>query len=127
LDLEAGAPFPGASLARFWSHPSSSPGGRADPQAAEPAISEVVPNDPLDPDPTHLLQNRRAWASLADGDWVYIQREGVAQEELFDARADARESRNLAGEAAQQPILERLRALLVRMTDGPLTAARFRP
>ena len=50
LDLEAGAPFPGASLARLWGRPES--GDSADPAASgpSPALSEVVPTNTLDPD-----------------------------------------------------------------------------
>ena len=40
LDLEAGSPFPGESLARFWDGSSSSPS-----PAADRALSEVVPID----------------------------------------------------------------------------------
>ena len=46
LDLQAGSPFPGKSLARFWDRSSPSPSA-----PAERALSEVVPIDPLNPDP----------------------------------------------------------------------------
>src|SRR5262249_55294613 len=83
-DLEAGAPFPGASLARLWGRPSR--GAGADPPASEPspALSEVVPTNALDPEPAHLLEDRPVWASLADGDSIYIrvQYRGAVHEEL---------------------------------------------
>ena len=40
--LKAGAPFPGASLARFWETPSQPELSRS----TSPAFAEVVPNDP---------------------------------------------------------------------------------
>jgi hypothetical protein len=38
---------------------------------------------------------------------------------------DAKEQRNLAGDAAAQPTLERMRAALGRLTGGPLLPQRF--
>ena len=61
-----------------------------EPTAPGPALSEVVPIDPVNPESAQLLERRRAWASLAEGDWIYIRREGIDQEELFDLRADPR-------------------------------------
>jgi arylsulfatase A-like enzyme len=130
LGLGAGAPFPGASLARLWGH--RSPPDPIGPGAADasPALSEVIPTDPLDQDPAHLLEGRRGvWASLAAGDAIYlwIWQRGAVHEALFDLRADPNESLNLAAEEAQQPVLERMRAALDRLTAGPLTPERFRP
>jgi arylsulfatase A-like enzyme len=127
LDLEAGAPFPGASLARLWdSTPSAA---RVDPPVfpTSPALSEVVPTDPFDADPAKLLENRRAWASLAEGDSIYIRiRQGDFQRELlFDLREDARQWRNLALDPARQSVLERMREMLDQLIAGPLTPQRF--
>ncbi len=87
----------------------------------------MVPIDPLQPDPAELLEDRRAWASLAEGDSIYIQVcQGDAQrEELFDLREDARQSRNLAQDPARQSDLERMRATLNQMIAGPLTPQRL--
>jgi arylsulfatase A-like enzyme len=127
LDLAAGAPFPGASLARLWASPPS--GATVDHPVAptSPALSEVVPTNPLEPDPAKLLEDRRAWASLADGDSIYIRiRQGDSQrEELFDLREDARQSHNLVEDPARQSLLERMRAMLDQMIAGPLTRERF--
>ena len=129
LDLEADAPFLGASLARLWGHPD--PGESIDPAASKPspALSEVVPTNTLSPPSESLLQERSVWASLAEGDSVYIRASyrGNLLEELFDLHADPRELRNLAEVAAQKPLLERMRATLDRLTAGPLTVQRFRP
>jgi arylsulfatase A-like enzyme len=129
VDLQAGAPFPGVSLARLWGRPSAS--AFTDPPASRPspALSEVVPTNALDPEPEHLLEDRPVWASLAEGDSIYIQvgYAGDIREQLFDLHDDPRESRNLGGVAAQQRLLERMRATLGRLTAGPLTLERFRP
>jgi hypothetical protein len=129
LDLEAGAPFLGASLARLWDRPDA--GDSADPPASSPspALSEVVPTNTLSPAWESLLQERSVRASLAEGDSVYIRAyyRGNAYEELFDLHADPSELRNLAEVAAQHPLLKRMRATLDRLTAGPLTVQRFRP
>ncbi len=69
------------------------------------------------------------WASLAEGDSVYIRASyrGARFEELFDLRADPRELHDLAQEAPQRPLVERLRTTLDGLTGGPLTVQRFRP
>ncbi len=89
----------------------------------------MVPADPLDDDPAHLLAERPAWASLADGDSTYIRiRRGDRDEEgLFDLRSDARQLHNLATEPDRQSLLDRMRKTLDQMTAGPLTPGRFRP
>jgi len=129
LDLKAGAPFLGASLARLWGRPDS--GDSADPAASRPspALSEVVPTNTLAPASESLLKERSVWASLAEGDSVYIRAHyrGNVYEELFDLHADPRELLNLAEDAAHQPLLKRMRATLDRLTAGPLTVQRFRP
>jgi arylsulfatase A-like enzyme len=133
LGLGAGAPFPGRSLAALWGHPSS--GAAVDrpdfapAPAPDPALSEVVPTDPLDSVSAHLRENRQVWASLTEGDLIYIRiRQGsLVREELFDLRADARESRSLAEDPTRQPVLERMRTMLDKMTAGPLTPERFAP
>jgi arylsulfatase A-like enzyme len=129
LDLEVGAPFPGQSLAPLWGDPASSVGIDTRGPGPSPAISEVIPTDPLDPDAAYLLGNRAVWASLAEGDSSYLRilMGGTVHEALFDLRADPRESRNLVEEVAQQPTLQRMRATLDRMTAGPLAVERFRP
>jgi hypothetical protein len=127
LGLSDGAPFPGQSLARLWD-PASAPAGAGDGgPSREPALSELVPTDPLDSDPVHMLEERRAWAALAEGDRVYIHREDIEPGELYDLRADPRQSQNLAGDPAMRPVLDRLREALDRMTAGPLTHDRLKP
>ena len=121
LGLDHGTSFPGQSLARFWN------GAPADPGAANRALSEVVPTDSFTRDPSKVLNSSWPLAALAEGDWTYIRREGDVREELFDARTDAKQSRDLARDAAAGPTLEQLRTSLGRLTAGPLTRERFRP
>jgi hypothetical protein len=90
-------------------------------------LSEVVPLDGLNPDPSQLLRPRWPLATLTGAGWTYIRREGDVREELFDVRADPRQLHDLAGNPAQRSMLERLRATLGRLTAGPLTPQRFYP
>jgi arylsulfatase A-like enzyme len=125
--MQAGSPFPGESLARLWDGSSAGRSAPADPASPTRALSEVVPDDPLDPDPDRLLRPRWPLAALSDGDWTYIRREEDRTEELFRVRDDALEARNLAADPAARPWLERMRQALGRLTDGPLTPRRFNP
>jgi arylsulfatase A-like enzyme len=129
LNLQSGAPFPGASLTPLWASVQSALGVGSPDSTASPALSEVVPTDPFDPDPAKVLQNRRAWASLAEGDFVYlrVRQAELDHEELFDLREDARQSRNVAADPNRQPIIERMRRALDQLTGGPLKPERFRP
>jgi arylsulfatase A-like enzyme len=115
------APFPGQSLARFWN------GTPADPNVANRAFSEVVPTDSFTRDPSRVQNSSWPLAALAEGDWTYIRKEGAVGEELFDIRTDPKQARDIARDAASQPILEDLRNSLNRATSGPLTRERFRP
>jgi arylsulfatase A-like enzyme len=122
LDLEKGSPFPGESLGRFWVRPSSSPSPPPDQ-----ALSEVVPIDPINPDPMEMVKPHWPLAAVNEGGWTYIRREGDVHEELFHLREDAKESRNLAGSPDSPPELERMRGSLNKLTAGPLTPDRFNP
>jgi arylsulfatase A-like enzyme len=126
LGWRADSPFPGPSLARFWQ--GSAPLASAKAAAPAQALSEVVPLDSFGPDPSQWLHKPR-WplAALTEGDWTYIRREGNVREELFHLREDAREQHNRAGDPALEPVLERMRAALGRLTVGPLTPQRFNP
>ncbi len=92
-----------------------------------PALSEVVPEDPLNHDPDRLLERRWPLAALCESDWTYIRREGDVQEEVFHLPDDALETRNRAADPSAQASLERMRAVLGGLTGGPLTPQRFNP
>jgi arylsulfatase A-like enzyme len=125
LSFQAGSPFPGTSLARFWKE--SAPAS-ANAAGSQQVLSEVVPLDSFGPDPSRWPYNPR-WplAALADDEWTYIRREGDVREELFRPREDALELHNLAGNPDMQSTLDRKRAALGRLTAGPLTPQRFNP
>jgi arylsulfatase A-like enzyme len=122
LDFETGSPFPGESLARFWdaSSPSRSP-------VADRILSEVVPIDPINPDPLRMVEPHWPLAAVSDGGWTYIRREGEVREELFHLRDDFKETHNLANDPAARATLERMRGTIVDLTEGPLTPRRFPP
>jgi arylsulfatase A-like enzyme len=126
LGFQDGSPFPGVTLARFWN--GSSRAGSAEAALSDLALSEVVPLESVALDRSEWL-NKPRWplAATSDGDWTYIRREGNVREELFHAREDAHQRRNLAGLPAMRPTLERMRAALGRLTSGPLTPQRFKP
>jgi hypothetical protein len=93
--------------------------------SAEPALAEVVPNDLFDRDMYGLPNKTWPLGALKQNEWSYIRREGDVAEELFHIREDMREQRNLAGDPATRPTLERMRKTLGRLTDGPLLPKRF--
>jgi arylsulfatase A-like enzyme len=118
------SPFPGQSLARFWtiSKPDSSKKSRS----ADSTLAEVVP---APNDPNHRDRSRSLWplGAIYDTEWSYIRREGDVREELFHMPDDTKEKRNLASHPAARRTLERMRAALSRMTAGPLLPQRFNP
>jgi arylsulfatase A-like enzyme len=123
LGLEAGSPFPGTSLARYWDGPTTTP-----PLPRAPfdlALSEVVPGFATNVDGYGLPKKSWPLGALNDGDWSYIRGEGKVHEELFRVSKDVREQHNLARDPAAQPILERMRQTLDRLTGGPLVPQRF--
>jgi arylsulfatase A-like enzyme len=125
LGLEVRSPFPGDSLARFWNGKSATP--RVGSSVSEQALSEVVPNDAMNPDPSPPPVRGWPLAALIESGWTYIRREGDAREELFHLLKDGGEQHNLAADPAARSTLERMRGALNHLTEGPLTPRRFRP
>jgi arylsulfatase A-like enzyme len=121
--LGSSSPFPGESLARFWDDRLST--GRATNATVEPAMAEVLVNDPLDCDQYGLPNKTWPMAALKTDEWSYIRREHDASEHLFHIRVDAKEERNLAGAPAAQPVLGQLREALRRQAGGPLLPDQF--
>jgi arylsulfatase A-like enzyme len=114
-DFKAGSPFPGASLASLWR--DSPPGSGPTPMPE--AIFELPSPDPLDQNQGRSPARRGALVAWAEGPFVYIRNEGDGSEELFNQREDPAERRNLAGEQAMQPILERCRRGLDALKHRP--------
>ena len=123
VGLGSGSPFPGESLARFWDDRLSK--GRGTNASPEPALAEVLMNDPLDCDPYGLPNKTWPMGALKTDEWSYIRREHDASEHLFHIRGDAKEQRNLAGAPAARPMLGQLREALRRQTGGPLVPDQF--
>ena len=111
------APFPGQSLARYWSGAAPAPAM---------ALAEVMP-DPGAPQYAGSAGPIWPLGAVREAEWKYIRREGDIREELFRVRDDLKEEHNLASDAASRPALEQLRNVLARMTAGPLLPQRFRP
>ena len=75
------------------------------------------------PNPTFPSKGRSPAAkgplvSLARDKYVYIRNEGDGREQLYDESADPRELTDLSGDAGLQPVLQRLRERLDRITGG---------
>jgi arylsulfatase A-like enzyme len=120
LDLKAGSPFPGESLARLWN--VSTPGEVPSDQA----VSEVAPTGPFDPNRLWLPVFQDPIASLAEDDWVLIRQEGEPYEQLFNVREDPKEVHNLARDPATQPRMQQMRKTLDGLTGGLLTLERLK-
>ena len=125
VGLKAGSPFPGRSLARFWS--AAAPAATDILAIPDRALSEVVPLDPFNTDPWQAVKRRWPLAALTEGEWTYIRRDGEVREMLFRLGDDAKQSHNLVDDPFLRPTLEHLRAVLNRLTAGPLTPQRFNP
>ena len=124
---EAGSPFPGQSLARFWDEDLTAARGQR--QSNDPVLAEVVPhpNAPGNRDTAGVAKPTWPLGALKDTEWSYIRREGDTREELFHLRDDAKEERNLVADPTALSTLERMRAALGQITGGPLLPKRFRP
>ena len=116
---EAGSPFPGVSLARFWQGPG--PPSPINLPQISPSLAEVVPDPRKQADEARLSPQ----AAVKDAEWSYIRREGVGREKLFHLSEDPKEQHDLAGLPSSQPKLEQMRAALDRLTGGPLSPGRF--
>jgi arylsulfatase A-like enzyme len=121
--LEAGAPFPGVSLARLWMR--SPPAASVPLPSGSAALAEVVPDSPFGRGSWTAPQRPPPLGAVKEQEWSYIRREGDVREELYHLSEDAREQRNLAGDPSAQRTLEQMRAALDRLTEGPLSPERF--
>jgi len=108
LGLADGAPFPGRSLARYWSNEQGSAG------QAEPVLASVDGPVQTAPNQGRSPVFRGPMKAVACGPRIYI-RNGDGREELFDVDADPAQTRDLAGLSEWKADLERLRDEMDRM------------
>ncbi len=112
--LTDGSPFAGRSLARLWRDPKS---GHLDIDADD-ALSELPVPNPTLPSKGRSPAATGPLVSLARDKYVYIRNEGDRRERLYDESADPRELNDLSGDAGLQPVLQRLRQRLDRISGG---------
>jgi arylsulfatase A-like enzyme len=120
---EAGSPFPGVSLARFWKR--SSHATPIQPSSALPALAELVPYNVLERDYWGVPQQQAPLRAVLEKNWKYIRRAGAVDEELFHLSEDAKEQRNLARHPSAQTTLEQMRAVMDRLTRERLLPERL--
>lgn len=119
LGLKEGARFPGTSLVGSYVT-----AGAKDHLPNSPwALSEVVPNNPLDADRSRLMVKRPPLVSLAEPDWSYIRREDSRREELFHLKNDAGEAHDLSNDPQAASVLARLRDATNRLMNEPAAPA----
>jgi arylsulfatase A-like enzyme len=107
LGLSAGSPFPGQSLAAFWSTPS----GQVPPQIT-PALSEMAQALAFRPEQRGKPTRGLVQMSLVSPGWHYI-RDVVGPEQLYDLIRDSSELHNLVATPEADPVLDVFRRALV--------------
>jgi arylsulfatase A-like enzyme len=118
VGLEAGSPFPGNSLARFWRKSPS--GGVELSRETDPVISELKePNSSTGGDRERSPARHGPLISLAADNFVYIRNEGDGSEQLFDERTDRQELNDRSRDETTRPILEDFRQRLQRFRKSP--------
>lgn len=112
ISNRGGSPFPGRSLARYWSG-----SGTLDP-VAEPSFSEVDGPVNATPNQGRSPVFRGPLQAIAENNLVYI-RNGAGVEELFDVKEDPIQLHNLAALPQSAPSVERFRAAFRRFAQRP--------
>jgi arylsulfatase A-like enzyme len=114
LGLSAGSPFPGHSLASYWSLPP----GEAPPEIT-PALSEHAGMSAFEPQDERSLSRRDVQMSLVALGRHYV-RNGIGAEQLYDLRRDQMESVNLIDTADGKQVAGVLRQMLLDvLADNP--------
>jgi arylsulfatase A-like enzyme len=114
LDLSAGSPFPGYSLASLWSTAPGQP-----PAQITPALTELAHANAFKPQPQATLSREGFQMSLVAPGWHYV-RDGTGSEQLFDLKRDRYETVNLAESAEAGKVLEAFRRKLLQvLTENP--------
>lgn len=111
LGLGGDSPFPGLSLARYW---SSEAGSTAPP---EPVLASVEGPTINAPNQGRSPAFRGPMKAVARGRTVYI-RDGEGNEELFDVGDDPGQTNDLADREESRTELDRFRAELIRLLKG---------
>jgi arylsulfatase A-like enzyme len=106
LGVAAGSPFPGRSLAHFWSTDASS-------SASEPVLSALETAPGEDPNQGESPGCRGAMRSVVAWGCHYIVG-GDSREELFDLENDRSETRDLANDKKYVDVLKRFRGIASR-------------
>jgi arylsulfatase A-like enzyme len=122
LGLNAGSPFPGQSLARFWR--ARSFGDAGEQPAEDPIFSELTAPNPMKPNQGRSPGSRGPLISLADDNFVYIRNERDGSEQLFDERNDPQEFTDKAAVDSMQPVLNGFRHRLNRFRGNSSQSAR---
>jgi arylsulfatase A-like enzyme len=106
LGMAGASPFPGRSLARYWSADADREG-----TSAEPVLSESdVEKDAMNPK-SRVPAARGPMQALLLEPNVYI-RSANGHEELYDLASDPNEAHNLAGRSESRSVIERFRSVL---------------
>jgi arylsulfatase A-like enzyme len=118
LGLSAGSPFPGRSLAAYWSS------ARAAPMEITPVLSEHATETAFSqPEAARSLRRRDAQFSLVAQGWHYI-RDGFGSEQLYKLAQDPYESANLVGSTEGRAVLGTFRRMLLDvLARNPGTSA----
>jgi arylsulfatase A-like enzyme len=103
LGLGTESPFPGRSLARFWSS-SSAP----NPENDEPLVTETAD------EVSKTAIGARTGRSLLEQNKLYIRNKD-GREELYDLATDPAESRDLCGSPTFAPLLTQFRDKMLRI------------
>ncbi|MGP0068689.1 MAG: sulfatase-like hydrolase/transferase [Isosphaeraceae bacterium] len=116
LGLSAGSPFPGRSLAAYW---SATPGEATSDHA--PVLSEYTTPAAFRPQSQKELGRRGVQMSLVAEGRHYI-RDGLGSEQLYDLKGDRSEGLNLMNTPEGQRVAGAFRRMLLdTLTDNPGT------
>ena len=120
LGLSAGSPFPGRSLAAYWSSAGST---HVTPEMTTPAFSEQADSTALEAHPPPGLGFGGFQMSLVAGGEHYT-RDGLGTEHLYDLTGDPAEMDDLMQRAdAEQRVSVSRKRLLKFLTDNPASVA----
>jgi len=115
LNLQTESPFPGDSLARFWS------GDSAGDAPETPVLVEVLLREKISRNPDRPPAWRGPMRGIVADGQAYI-RNADGQEELYNIHADPGQTRDLAEADDSRPVLDRMRERLESLVPGVMRA-----